>query len=198
MATSRRSRQTTTDGQICLLAALPANPSASPDSERAWQTNVAISPSNILGSLTDLGPSGWFGRTSPASCQAMEDGTLVPFSGAWSNSGMGSPTECLTLSTSDAPHPARASYLSDIVETGDLPPQLFLKKRHWRSILTKAHERQTSPASTLPEFHAALACCQDETASEAACNLLVQRLIQRLCLMKDGAGIYHAESGNDF
>jgi hypothetical protein len=141
MAISRPSRRATMDGQTCLLAALPANPSASQDSERAWQTSVATSPSNILGSLTDLAPSGWFGRTSPASCRAMEDGTLVPFSGAWSNSGMGSPTECLTLSSLEFHSGAVACSLSDILETGDLPQRYFLSATACKGILRRAEKR---------------------------------------------------------
>ncbi len=45
----------------------PASPSASQDYEKDWMIRVATSCSPILPLLADIGPSGWFGRTSPAS-----------------------------------------------------------------------------------------------------------------------------------
>jgi hypothetical protein len=66
-----------------------ANRSRSRDFARDLLTHAGTSHSPILPLLTDIGPSGWFGRTSPASCQAEADGILVPFSGRWFNSGMG-------------------------------------------------------------------------------------------------------------
>src|SRR5580692_12599982 len=77
-----------------------ASLSPSPVSERDWMTRVATSPSSLLDLLADSGPYGWCGRTSPASCRSTTDARLEPSSGCWSNSGMGSPTEFLTLSIS--------------------------------------------------------------------------------------------------
>jgi len=104
----------------------PANPSQSQDFVRDWMTREEISHSPIYPSLISIGPSGWFGRTSPVSCLATEDGTLVPSSGRWAKSGMGSPTECLTLNTSEWPKDAAVCSLSDILETGDVPQRFFL------------------------------------------------------------------------
>ena len=142
MATSPRSRAATTGSQISLLAALPANPSASRDSEAEWQTSVATWPSNILGWLAESAPAGWSGRTSPASCQAMEDGTLVPSSGAWANSGMGSPTECLTLSTSAAPRRARVCSWSRIMEIGGHLRQYYLSDTLLRKAAVRAMRKK--------------------------------------------------------
>src|SRR5690349_21816513 len=97
-------------------AELPASPSASPDSARAWTIRVATSPLPILRLLQDIGPAGWFGRTSPAYCQTKQ-GRLAPSSEGWGNSGMGSPTEFLMLSTSEFHSGAVACSLSDILET---------------------------------------------------------------------------------
>lgn len=72
-------------------------------------------------------PVGWFGKMSPVFCQIMEDGTLVPSSGRWQNSGMGGPTESWTLSTSEYPSDAAVCSLSDVLET-QIPPQ-----RYWLS-----------------------------------------------------------------
>src|SRR4051794_13810400 len=77
----------------------PASPSRSPDCERDSLTRVATWPSSILLLLHDIGPVGWFGRTSPASCHRRADGILVPSSEGWGSSGMGGPTESLTLNT---------------------------------------------------------------------------------------------------
>src|SRR3990172_5452480 len=104
---------------------LPVSPLVSLDSEKDWMIRVATSPLSILRLLADFGPSGWFGKTSPASCQ-MEQGLLVPSSEGWQNSGMGSPTAFLTLSTAEFHSGAVACSLSEVLEIGDLPQRFFL------------------------------------------------------------------------
>ena len=147
--------------QLTFLSAAPhASPSQSQELEAAWTTTVVTWHSNFLGLLNEHAPSGWFGRTSPASCQAEEDGTLVPSSGAWSNSGMGSPTECLTLSSLEFHSAADACSLSDILETGDVPQRFFLSAKACAGILRRADKR----GKKLPE---ALAIALETTASTA-------------------------------
>ena len=119
----------------------PVRISPSPDCEPDWMESVATSRSNSLNLLAACGPDGWFGRTYPASCQLTEDGHLEPFSEGWRNSGMGSPTEFLTLSTSEFHSGAVACSLSDVLETGDLPPQYFLSAKACRGILRRAENR---------------------------------------------------------
>lgn len=119
----------------------PASPSALQDSEREWQIRAAIWPSSILRWLTATGPNGWFGRTSPASCRREEDGTLVPSLGGWQNSGMGGPTECLTLSTLEWPSAAAVCSLSDVLETGEVPQRFYLSALACRGILRRAENR---------------------------------------------------------
>ena len=111
-------------------------------------TTVATWHSNILDWLKDCGPDGWSGRTSPASCRQEEDGTLVPYSEGWSNSGMGSPTEFLTLSTSEwtalpeqFPSDDGVCSLSDILEIGGVPQRYFLSARACQGILRRAAKR---------------------------------------------------------
>lgn len=125
-----------------------ANRSRSPDSAADWATTVVTWPSNIFGWLNACGPGGWYGRTSPASCRRTADGTLVPFSGAWSNAGMGSPTECLTLNTcewTDFGEPCRSDggvcSLSDILATGDVPQRYYLSAKACSGILRRAAKR---------------------------------------------------------
>ena len=135
--------------QLTFLSEEPhASPSALQDLEADWATTVATSPLSFLNLLNERGPSGWFGRTFPASCHQAEDGTLVPFSEGWSNSGMGSRTECLTLSTSEWPRDAAVCSLSDTLETGDLPQRFFLSATACRGILRRAERRgKTLPVS---------------------------------------------------
>jgi hypothetical protein len=153
------------------LAELPANRSASPASEKDWQIRVATSCSPIWQLLTDIAPGGWFGRTSPASCppglalsrrviwkkdkngkltkQVISDASSLD----WGNSGMGSPTEFLTLSTSEFHSGAVACSLSDILETGDVPQRFFLSATACKGILRRAAKR----GKTLPsQLHHAL------------------------------------------
>jgi hypothetical protein len=107
----------------------PANPSASPDSEKDWMTRVATSCLPSVPLLQSIGPAGWLGRTSPAFCPATEDGTLVPSSGSWASSGMGSPTAFLTLNTLESPSNAEGSSLSAVLEVGEVPRRFYLSVR---------------------------------------------------------------------
>ena len=102
---------------------------------------VATSPSRILPSLTAIGPSGWSGRTSLASCQRTTEGRWEPFSEGFQNSGMGGPTEAWTLSTSDWPSAGSVCSLSAILETGDVPRRFFLSARACQGILRRAAKR---------------------------------------------------------
>ena len=126
----------------------PANPSATLDSELDWMTRVVNSCSPLVPLLQGIGPAGWFGRTSPASCPATEDGTLVPSSGSWASSGMGSPTGFWTLSLCEwtatgVPFPSDGSVcsLSDVLETGAVPQRYFLSAKACAGILRRAEAR---------------------------------------------------------
>jgi len=123
------------------LEELPASPSPSPDSEKDWLIRVATSCSPILQLLTSIGPSGWFGKTSPESCHLGEEKILEPSLEGWGNSGMGSPTEFLTLSSSEFHNGAVACSLSDVLETGDVPRRYFLSATACRGILRRAEKR---------------------------------------------------------
>ena len=60
----------------------------------------------------------------------------------WGNSGMGSPTECLTLSTTEWPSDAVVSSLSrTLQETRDVPPKYYLSPRACAGILRRAEKR---------------------------------------------------------
>ena len=119
----------------------PASRSALLVSEKDWQTLVETWPSFISELLICSNPSGSSGKTSPVSCRVEEDGALVLSSGRWLNSGMGSPTECWTLSGSEWPSDADVCSLSDILETGDLPQRYFLSAKACQGILNRAERR---------------------------------------------------------
>ena len=120
---------------------LPASHSQSQDSEKDWMTRVATSCSPTAQLLADIGPSGWYGRTSPASYPVKEDEILPPYFEGWMNSGMGGRTECLTLSTSEWPSDAVVCSLSDILETGSVPQRFFLSATACQGILRRADKR---------------------------------------------------------
>ena len=131
-----------------------ANPSALRACDRGWLTLGATSCSPLALLQAGIGPSGWSGRTSPASCHRTEDEILVPSSGCWGNSGMGSPTAFLTLNTSEhaashtlSPNDDAVCLLSDILETGDVPQRYYLTAKACRGILRRAEKR----GKVLPE-----------------------------------------------
>ena len=126
----------------------PVSRSALRGFERDFLTLAETSCSPTGQWLAGIVPAGWFGRMSPASCRLTKDGILAPSSGCWQNSGMGSPTAFLTLSTSE--HTASEGLflsgavvcsLSDILETGDEPLERSLTARACLGILRRAEKR---------------------------------------------------------
>jgi len=118
----------------------PASPSASQDFAKDLLTQGAISPSPTLRSLNAIAPSGWYGRTSPASyptAQALSETSSMD----WQNSGMGGPTGFLTLSISDWPSDGSACSLSEVLEGGPVPQRYFLSARACRGILRRVAKR---------------------------------------------------------
>jgi len=83
----------------------------------------------------------------------MQQGRLVPSSVGWQNSGMGSPTEFLTLSISEWPRDAVVCSLSDTLETGDVPQRFFLSATACKGILRRAERRGKGLP---PQLHRAL------------------------------------------
>jgi DNA (cytosine-5)-methyltransferase 1 len=68
-------------------------------------------------------------------------GAFGSFLGGWGNSGMGSPTGFLTLSTSEWPKDAAVCSLSDTLETGDVPARFYLSPKACAGILRRAEKR---------------------------------------------------------
>ena len=134
--------------QLTFFAEEPrASHSQSQDSEKDWMTRVATSCLPLVPLLQSIGPSGWFGRTSPVSCHLTADAILVPSSGCWDNSGMGSPTKFMTLNTLEWPSDADVCSLSDVLETGAVPQRYFLSATACKGILRRAEKR----GKVLPE-----------------------------------------------
>jgi hypothetical protein len=115
-----------------------ASHSPSPDSAKDLPTPGETSLSPFWAWLTNSSPAGSSGRMSLACCHREEDGTLVPSSGRWSNSGMGSPTECWTLNTSESPSVVVESSLSRVLETGELHQRFYLSAKACAGILRRA------------------------------------------------------------
>jgi hypothetical protein len=120
----------------------PASHFQSQDSEEDWMMTVATWPSSMHEFLSTFGPAGSSGKTSPASLVQTEDGTLLPFSGRFRNSGMGGPTEHWTLSSSECPSVVVGSSLSDVLETGEVPQRYFLSPKACEGILRRAAKRR--------------------------------------------------------
>lgn len=119
----------------------PASHSPPRDSEKDLMMFVGNWPSDFPKLLNTLAPDGLSGRMSPESCQAGEEGILVPSLGRWSNSGMACVGECWTLNTSESHKGEEESLLSDILETGEIPQRFFLSKKACEGILRRAEKR---------------------------------------------------------
>lgn len=119
----------------------PAKTLASPDFVQALMETEEILPYNLFTWLYGSVPAGWYGKMSQESSLLTEDWLSDLSSRSWGNAGMGSPTEFLTLSISEFPSAGAASSLSDILETGDLPPRYFLSPKACAGILRRAEKR---------------------------------------------------------
>src|SRR6185312_6299256 len=126
---------------IFSLEVRPVSLSQLQDSAEDWTTRVVNWPLSFYELLQSNGHAGCSGKTFLASCQETEDGILVSSSGKFKNSGMGSPTESWTLNTSEFHSGVAESFLSDILETGDVPQRYFLSKAACQVILRRAEKR---------------------------------------------------------
>jgi len=119
-----------------------ASPSAPQGFAKDWLIRAATSRSSILRLLIELAPVGSSGKMSPVSCHRLADGTLVPSSGRWQNSGMGGPTEFLTLSSTEWPSAAVVCLLSDTLEAdGPHLQPYFLSAKACAGILRRAERK---------------------------------------------------------
>ncbi len=120
----------------------PAKTSPSLAVVRAWTVSVQGCGGTSHDFLTKHAPAGSSARTSLDSCRLTADRTWVPSSGRWGNSGMGSPTEFWTLSSSEFPSAAAASSLSGILENpGPHLRKYFLSAKAASGILRRAAKR---------------------------------------------------------
>ena len=112
------------------------------ESDLEWMIHVATWPSTTYELLGTFSRSGSSMKTSQAFCRLTKDTISPPSSGKWSNSGMGSPTEFLTLNTSEFPNEGEESLLSGVLmEIGEVPQQFYLTKKACAGILRRAKRR---------------------------------------------------------
>src|SRR5690606_18080115 len=123
------------------------NPSPSPESASDWMTRVVTWRSSPLELWMSCGPAGSSSRTYPDFCRREEDGTLVPSSGQWMNSGILRAGECSTRNMCEHTATLAPSHsdgavcsLSDILETGAVPQRFYLSARACRGILRRAEK----------------------------------------------------------
>ena len=128
-----------------------------------WLEAEAASGESSPVSLESRPPAGFLSKTSAAFCRVTEQGILEPYSGRWGNSGMGSPTEFLTLSGGEFPSDAVVSSLSDVLETGDVPRKYYLSPKACRGILRRAEKR----GRALPQ---SLKLALEQVANQGKCN----------------------------
>ena len=134
----------------CLIAILPAGASGrmSPASYRLSLTPLPIHVHRRHRWIWDATARKWSLKTS------MTQKNYTGSTASWpdfQNSGMGSPTECLTLNTSehaDTGEPflsgGAVCSLSDILETGDVPQRYYLTAKACLGILRRAERRGKS------------------------------------------------------
>jgi len=149
-----------------------------------WLAREADCSSSSCASSVNSLPTGFVLRTSPAFCQVGVATRRVRWTcdrdpdGNWywkkqvisqpswlpfRNWGMGPRTAFLTLSGSESPSAASVCSLSDVLETGDVPPKYFLSAKACRGILRRAEKRGRELP---PALHAALQMVAESTNLE--------------------------------
>ena len=132
-----------TEIQLTLLSEEPlVSPSPLQDSVKDSMTPEEILASPSFQWLSTISQNSLSGKTYPVFCHPTKEGILVPSSRRWGTSGMGGPTECLTLNTLESPKDAVESFLSDIlVEIVDVPEKYYLSPKACEGILRRAESR---------------------------------------------------------
>lgn len=120
---------------------LPARTSPSPEREPDFLESVADWPSTLSAWLVKSHRDGCFGKMFPDACPRTPGSTSVPLPRRWLTAGIILPTESWTLNSSEFPSVAVVSSLSDILETGDLPPRYFLSPKACAGILRRDGKR---------------------------------------------------------
>jgi hypothetical protein len=108
--------------------------------------NLALT---YLGILDHFRPKWCVWENVPGVLSSGGGGEILEVSSVrWANSGMGGPTGCLTLKTSESHKDAEGCLLSDILETGELPQKYYLSPTACAGILRRAEKR----GKTLPHL----------------------------------------------
>ena len=149
-----------TSDQLDLFPSEESSPEDSPAKTSLWQAVAQAwlardqdSFGRSSGSWLSCIPVGSSLRTSLASCHPVggEAAIWESSSGRWENSGMGGPTECWTLNSSEFPNGVGAcsSSLADVLEPPTSPGlhKYFLSRKACEGILRRATRR----GKTLPE-----------------------------------------------
>ena len=134
------------EGQMSLLADLPAPVSPSRESELAWMESL-VSCTNTYELFGRLLQGGSSGKTSHTYLPSSEEALSDSFSQRWLAAGTSWRGECLTLNGSALSNDAVVSSLSDTLETGRVQQRHYLTAKACNGILTRARRRE----KTLPE-----------------------------------------------
>ena len=122
--------------------------SPSQDCEKDSATTEAILRSRFAEWLNSCARNISSGKTSQDVCHLMKDGTLVPSSGRWLNSGIASDGVCLTHNTLESPKDEEESFLLDVLQDSrSISDKYCLSQRAAEGILRRAKRR----GKTLPE-----------------------------------------------
>ena len=145
----------TTEGQTSLWEEAPASHSALQGAGTASKASPD-SCSSTYAQLMSYARAGLSGRTFqelslPKGLKARGGALSSACSESWRNSGMAFAGVFLTLSTSEWPSDADVCFLSDVLETRDVPQRYFLSPTACQGILRRAASRGKELPSPLKE-----------------------------------------------
>ena len=145
---------------------LPANHLALQAYAKDLTIQEATLLSPMLEFLTSLDPSGAYGKMCQVSSVLGGGEILAASSVRWLNSGMGGPTGCLMLKTSESHKGADECLLSDVLEVGNLPQKYYLSPKACQGILRRAEARGKKLPPMLESALNSVAHSQQEITKE--------------------------------
>ena len=144
-----------TEGQTSLLEEVLVSPSASQENEKDSQGSQDSCSSTfeqfVRSCLDTLSGRTYRELSLPKGLKARGGALSSACSESWRNSGMAFAGEFLTLSTSEWPSDADVCFLSDVLETRDVPQRYFLSPTACQGILRRAASRGKELPSPLKE-----------------------------------------------
>lgn len=137
MATSQRRTQRRLSRLSCLSEERHASRFLFKESDVEWMTDAANCPCDSVRLWIAATRDGSYGRTSRTLLTSTEGRHLPQSFAGWMNSGISAHGECWTLNTSESPSDVAESFLSQVIDPGDMLVRSYLSRDQMKNMLRR-------------------------------------------------------------